>query len=314
MSDAETIEELKGRIFNIQRYSTNDGPGIRTTVFLKGCPLSCLWCCNPESQKSLIEVGHRDPLCNRCGRCIEFCGQKGQKAISLNPDGKGVRIDRKLCNNCGECIGVCAEGALVMQGRDVSVEEVFKEIKKDEMFYRNSGGGVTASGGEPLMQVAFVAALFERCHKAGIHTALDTSGHAPRSALKQVLAHTDLVLYDLKCMDNDESMAAVGQPNKLILENAEYVMKSAVPVIIRIPLIPGITEKTENLRKIAEFVKRVNPSTPINVLPYHRLGVSKYRMMDMDYKISELEPQSKERLAQAVEIFRSLGLNCKIEA
>jgi pyruvate formate lyase activating enzyme len=314
MSDAGTMEELKGRIFNIQRYSTNDGPGIRTTVFLKGCPLSCLWCCNPESQKSFIEVGHRDPLCNRCGRCIEFCGQKGQKAISLNPDGKGVRIDRKLCNNCGECIGVCAEGALVMQGRDVSVEEVFAEIKKDEMFYRNSGGGVTASGGEPLMQAAFVAALFERCHQSGMHTALDTSGHAPRSALKQVLAHTDLVLYDLKCMDNAESMIAIGQPNKLILENAEYVMKSAVPVIIRIPLIPGITEKAENLRKIAEFVKQVNPSTPINVLPYHRLGVSKYRMMDMDYKISELEPQSKERLAQAVEIFRSLNLNCKIEA
>ncbi len=179
MSDAETSEELKGRIFNIQRYSTNDGPGIRSTVFLKGCPLTCLWCSNPESQKSIIEVGHRDTLCNRCGRCIEACGQK---AISLlNDDAKGVKIDRRLCNNCGECIGVCAEGALVMQGRNVSVEEVFEEIKKDEMFYRNSGGGVTASGGEPLSQPAFVAALFKRCHQSGIHTALDTTGHAPRS-------------------------------------------------------------------------------------------------------------------------------------
>lgn len=310
MNNAETIDELKGHIFNIQRYSTGDGPGIRTTVFLKGCPLTCLWCANPESQKSLPEVGHRDALCKRCGRCIELCGQR---AISFNDDGKGVRIDRKLCNNCGDCVGVCTEGALVMLGKDISVEEVFDEVRRDVIFYGNTGGGVTASGGEPLSQAAFVAGLFQRCHESGIPTALDTSGYAPHSALKQVLGHTDLVLFDLKCMDNDESMAAVGQPNKLILENAEYVMKSGVPVIIRIPLIPGITEKKENLRSIAEFVKRVNPDTPVNVLPYHRFGVSKYRMMDMEYKLDGLEPLSKERIAEAVEIFTSLGLKCEIE-
>jgi len=199
-----------------------------------------------------------------------------------------------------------------MYGKYISVVEVLEVVKRDELFYRNTGGGATASGGEPLFQAAFVAALFERCHRMGIPTALDTCGHAPRSALEQVLAHTDLVLYDLKCMDNDDSLVAVGQPNKLMLQNAEYVMKSDVPVIIRIPLIPGITEKTENLRKIAEFVKRVNPNTPVNVLPYHRLGMSKYRMLDRNYELTELEPMPKERLAQVADIFDSLKLECEI--
>ncbi|MFC1924380.1 glycyl-radical enzyme activating protein [Chloroflexota bacterium] len=309
MSKAGDLDGLKGRVFNIQRYSTDDGPGIRSTVFLKGCPLRCLWCSNPESQKSYPEVGHRDALCQQCSTCVKTCSVA---AISLNPDGKGVTIDRSLCNNCGECVGVCPQGALTMHGRDISVGEVLEEVKRDEMFYRNTGGGVTASGGEPLFQADFVAALFERCHQVGIPTALDTSGHASRSALKQVLAQTDLVLYDLKCMDNDDSLVAVGQPNKLMLQNAEYVLKSDVPVIIRIALIPGITEKTENLQKIAEFVRRVNPSTPVNVLPYHRLGMSKFRMMDMNYELGDLEPIPEERLSEVADIFDSLKLECEI--
>lgn len=309
MSYERDLNGLKGMIFNIQRYSTDDGPGIRSTVFLKGCPLTCLWCSNPESQNSFPEVGHRDTLCRQCGSCAKTCPTA---AVSLNQDGKGVKIDRSLCNNCGECVGVCTEGALTMHGKDISLEEVLEEVKRDVMFYRNTGGGVTASGGEPLFQAEFVAALFEHCQRVGIPTALDTSGHAPRSALEQVLAHTDMVLYDLKCMDNEDSLVAVGQPNRLMLENAEYVMKSDVPVVIRVPLIPGITEKTENLRQMAEFVKRVNPSTPVNVLPYHRLGMSKFRMMDMDYELSQLEPLSKERLAQVADIFDSFKLECEI--
>lgn len=309
MSKAGDLDRLKGRIFNIQRYSVDDGPGIRSTVFLKGCPLACLWCSNPESQKTFPQVGHRDMLCRQCGTCAATC-MLG--AISLNPDGKGIIIDREICNNCGECAEVCTEGALTMHGKDITVSEVFEEVKRDEMFYRNTGGGVTASGGEPLMQASFVAALFQRCHQVGIHTTLDTSGHAPLPALEQVLAHTDLVLYDLKCMNNDDSIVAVGQSNNLMLENAEYVMKSDVPVIIRIALIPGITGKTENLQEIAEFVRSVNPSTPINVLPYHRYGVSKYHMMDMNYKLDELEPVPKERLEAIADILRSYRLVCEI--
>jgi len=309
MSEPVDVDGLKGRVFNIQRYSTDDGPGIRSTVFLKGCPLTCLWCSNPESQQGYFEMGHRDALCRQCGSCVKTCAVE---AISLNPDGKGVIIDRLICNNCGKCTEICPEVALSMHGKDLTVEEVFEEVKRDEMFYRNTGGGVTASGGEPLLQPAFVAALFERCQQVGIPTALDTSGHAPRSALEQVLPHTDLVLYDLKCMDNTDSIVALGQQNDLMLQNAEYVMKSDVPVIIRIPLIPGITEKTENLQKIAEFIKRVNPSTPVNVMPYHRLGISKFRMMDRDYELSELEQVPKERIAQIADIFDSFKLECEI--
>ena len=309
MSNSGEDNGLKGRIFNIQRYSTEDGPGIRSTVFLKGCPLTCLWCANPESQKSYPQVGHRDSLCKQCGNCMAACTEK---AISFNPDGKGIIIDRDLCNNCGECAKVCTEGAMTMIGKDYTLEEVFEEVKRDEMFYRNTGGGVTCSGGEPLAQPAFVAALFERCRQVGIPTALDTTGHASRSALEQVLPYTDLFLFDLKCMDSADSLAAVGQSNELMLENAEYVMQSDVPVIIRIPLIPGVTEKTENLQKIATFVKGVNPETPINVLPYHRLGVSKFRMMDMAYKLGNLEPISQERLDEVAEIFCSRGLVCEI--
>ena len=309
MNNEEDIGNLKGRIFNIQRYSTEDGPGIRSTVFMKGCPLTCLWCANPESQKSYPQVGHRDSLCKQCGHCIATCKLK---AISFNPDGKGIVIDRNLCDNCGDCAKVCTESALTMHGKDYTLEEVFDEVKRDEMFYRNTGGGVTCSGGEPLAQPAFVATLFEKCRQVGIPTALDTTGHASRSALEQVLAYTDLFLFDLKCMDKDDSLAAVGQSNELMLENAEYVMKSDVPVLVRIPLIPGITEKTENIEKIAEFVKRVNPKTPINVLPYHRLGVSKFRMMDMPYKLGELGPIPQERLDEVAEIFGSHGLECEI--
>jgi len=309
MSNTGEGNGLTGRIFNIQRYSTEDGPGIRSTVFLKGCPLTCLWCSNPESQKSFTQIGHRDSLCKQCGTCMAACTFE---AISFNPDGKGIIIDRGRCNNCGECAEVCTEGALTMHGKDYTLEEVFDEVKRDEMFYRNTGGGVTCSGGEPLAQPAFVAALFERCRQVGIPTALDTTGHASRFALEQVLAYTDLFLFDLKCMDGTDSLAAVGQSNELMLENAEYVMKSDVPVIIRIPLIPGITEKTENLQKIAAFVKRVNPQTPINVLPYHRFGVSKFRMMDMKYELEDLEPISKERLDEVAEIFGSYGLECEI--
>lgn len=308
---AAVTNGLKARIFNIQRYSTDDGPGIRSTVFFKGCPLTCLWCSNPESQRSYPEVGHRDALCQQCGRCVQVCPQK---AIALNLGGKGITINRRLCDNCGECVGVCTEGALTMHGKELSVDEVYNEVKKDNMFYQNTGGGVTASGGEPLAQAAFVARLFQRCRQSGIHTAIETSGYATRSALDQVLQHTDLVMYDLKCMDYEESIATLGQSNKLILDNAEYVMKSGAEVVIRIPLIPGITAKIENLRKIAEFVQRVNPSTPVEVLPYHRLGVSKYGMMDMDYRLTELEPIPKERLTPVAEVFRSFNLQCELIA
>jgi pyruvate formate lyase activating enzyme len=299
---------VTGQIFNIQRFSVQDGPGIRTTIFMKGCPLACPWCSNPESQQSHPELAHVDSLCDGCGRCLPVCGPK---AISL--EGEGVRVDQKLCDGCGRCVEACAPGALKTYGREISVEEALQEIEKDAPYYRNSKGGVTASGGEPLRQPRFVTALFERCRAAGIHTALDTCGYATREALGSVLEHTDLVLYDLKLIDDAVHTKILETSNHPILENARFAVGSGVPLIIRIPLVPGITEHDANIGAMVRFVEELGEGvTAIHVLPYHRFGLDKYPMLDREYQLGELTPPREERIRAVVESFGVLGLDCEI--
>ncbi len=297
----------KGRIFNIQRFSTEDGPGIRTTVFLKGCSLTCLWCSNPESQQTWPELAHSDALCDHCGRCVPACTRK---AISLAD--VGISVNRDLCDNCGECVLVCGPRALRMMGREHTVDEVFEEILKDRQYYRNSSGGVTCSGGEPLMQAPFVAALFERCQEAGINTTLDTCGYGPGAPLTKVLKHTDLVLFDIKVIDNDIHMRTTGVSNQSILENARRVAESNVPMIIRVPLIPEVSDSDENITAIAQFVKKLRPGLTVNVLPYHRFGMNKYKMLDQAYPMKDAQPIPQERVARIVELFESFDLTCEI--
>ena len=299
---------VTGWIFNIQRFSVQDGPGIRTTVFMKGCPLTCPWCSNPESQQSHPELAHVDSLCDGCGRCLPVCEPK---AISL--EGERVRVDRSLCDNCGRCLEVCAPGSLKMFGSEISVEEALREIEKDAPYYRNSKGGVTASGGEPLRQPRFVASLFERCRESGIHTALDTCGYASRDALQSVLEHTDLVLYDLKLVDDERHIEILETSNHPILDNAKFVAGSGVPLIIRIPLVPGFTETEENIRAVVRFIEDVGEGvTAIHVLPYHRFGLDKYRMLDRDYELGELGPLPEERIRAVADSLGALGLDCEI--
>lgn len=299
---------VTGRIFNIQRFSVRDGPGIRTTVFVKGCSLACPWCSNPESQEPDPELGYADSLCDGCGRCIPVCEPQ---AISLR--GEKVAIDGEICDDCGRCLEVCAPGALKMFGREISVEEALREVRKDAPYYRNSGGGVTASGGEPLLQPEFVALLFEGCRKAGIHTALDTCGHAPLAALQRVLAHTDLVLYDLKLIDDTVHTRVLEASNKKILANARFVAGQGVPLIIRIPLVPGITETDENIGAISRFIEDVGEGiTAIHLLPYHRFGLDKYRMLGRDYRLGDLVPPPRERVRAVAERLGALGLDCEI--
>ena len=299
---------LKGRIFNIQRFSTEDGPGIRTTIFLKGCPLLCPWCANPESQVSVPEVAHSDTLCDQCGRCIEVCDKR---AIRLEPTG-GIRIDRESCDNCAKCVSSCGPRALRMMGQEYTVEDVFREIKKDQAYYRNSGGGVTCSGGEPLTQSRFVSTLFRRCRDAGIHTTIDTCGAAPRRMLERVLPHTDLVLFDLKIMDHAAHLASTGRPNRTIFETFRFVVEKGVPVIARVPLIPGVTDSDANISAIAGFVRSLNAGIPVNLLPYHRYGMNKYRMLDRPYEPGDLKPPTPEQVATVVQRFEALGLECEI--
>jgi pyruvate formate lyase activating enzyme len=301
-------EDVKGTVFNIQRYSIQDGPGIRTTVFLKGCPLRCAWCSNPESQNPRPEIAHRDSLCTQCGRCVDVC-----EAHAISIGAKSVTINRGLCTDCGRCAAVCMPGALKIFGEEMSAAEVFRQVRKDEDFYRVSGGGVTVSGGEPLSQPDFVAALFRLCRENGIHTCIETCGLAGVRALEKVLRYTSLVLYDIKLADPAAHRKWTGRRNETILRNLGLVRQKGIPVIIRVPLIPGINDTDAALEDIARLAARFLPQHGnIELLPYHRFGLGKYQMLDRQYRLAELTTQSEAQVQRARQIFESAGFKCEI--
>ncbi len=301
------MSSIKGNIFNIQRYSIDDGPGIRSTVFMKGCPLRCSWCSNPESQTPWPEVTHRDSVCKKCSRCVETCELK---AISI--DALGVYIDRKRCTRCGKCVEVCNNDALRVIGKEVSVEEVFDEIIRDIDYYRDSGGGVTVSGGEVLFQPAFTAALLKRCRDAEIHTCVDTSGYGDTTSLEKILPYTSLVFFDLKHMDPSAHKELTGHSNELIIHNLEFIAAWGTPVVIRVPIIPGLNDSEEEITAIARTVSGITESTKVNLLPYHKFGMGKYKMLDLEYKLGELANPTDEKLQRAKQIIESFGLDCEI--
>ena len=294
---------VEGTIFNIQRFSIQDGPGIRTTVFLKGCPLRCLWCSNPESQNSFFEVVHRDTICRKCGRCIEVCTAG---AISLTD--KGTKTNRKLCTNCGKCVEACIYGARRFYGEKKTVEEVYREVIRDKPFYQNSGGGVTVSGGEPLLQADFVAELFKHLRESGIHTCLDTCGYANANSWEKVLPYTDLVLYDLKMIDTQAHRKLTGKSNDKILAGIKLVAELKIPVIVRIPVITGANDSEENMKATARFCIDTNINE-VNLLPYHRFGESKYSMLDRRYRLGDLRRPEDSGSSKASRYFRDRRTN-----
>ena len=301
------MSDLEGIVFNIQRYSIDDGPGVRTTVFLKGCPLTCLWCSNPESQNPLPEVTWRYTSCKQCGTCVATCANN---AITI-VDGD-IRIDRKACACCGKCVDACVPEALSISGKRMTVEEVLKVVKRDFDYYEASGGGVTASGGEILGQADFVAALFKRCRDESIGTCADTSGFGDSAALKKILEYSDIVLYDLKHMNPDEHKRACGQSNELILSNLEIAVKSNAQVIIRVPLIPDFNTSDEALSAIAQTIRRIAGDAEVDIMPYHRYGANKYRMIGKKYSLDELRELLHQEKSRAQEIFESYGLKCEV--
>ncbi|MFC2070527.1 glycyl-radical enzyme activating protein [Chloroflexota bacterium] len=296
-----------GTIFNIQKFSVHDGPGIRTTVFMKGCPLQCRWCSNAESMNPEPELGIIYSSCNNCGKCIDVCPEN---AIIIKNE--SIRFDRKKCTACGECIGVCAPGALTVYGKQVSVEDVFKEVNKDKSFYEGSSGGVTASGGEPLRQADFVAALFQMCREAGIGTCLDTCGYAPTDRLEKVLAFTDYVLYDIKHMNAEAHKQFTGMPNDLILHNAKVVAESKAEMLCRIPLIKDVNDTEENISETAKFLKTLGKDISIELLPYHRLGIGKYKTLDRAYPGETFIKPSDEETEATRKIFENYSVPCTI--
>lgn len=296
----------KGIVFNIQKYSVNDGPGIRTTIFLKGCPLNCLWCHNPESQRTQRDIFFIANRCLGCGKCIEACGTG-----ALSSKEEKIIFDKKLCQNCGNCTKACRPKARHFVGDEMTVEEVMKEIMKDYIFYDESGGGATFSGGEPLVQSDFLLQLLERCKEEGIHTTIDTCGFASWDILEKVADNVDLILYDIKHMDNDKHIKYMGTPNELILDNLKKLSERRKRIFVRMPIIPGINDDEENLKKAAEFITKLNVEQ-VNLLPYHGIAKDKYNRLSRDYELLEVKDPTKDDMSKVLEVLQSFGLNCKI--
>jgi pyruvate formate lyase activating enzyme len=296
-------------VTNIQGYSIHDGPGIRTVVFLKGCGLECRWCCNPECISPRPEVGFVKSLCTRCGKCAGVCPNE---ALIYEVD-QLPHIDRERCSGCGVCSSVCEYKAIVLYGKSMSAEEIFDAVKRDKMFYQASGGGVTVSGGEALLQPQLVCDIFEKCRQAGIHTCIETSGYAAESALRQVIPYTDYILHDLKIMNSDKHWQHTGKPNGLILGNAKIAATSGIETLFRMPLIPGVNDDLQNIKETANFLHELgNSSLRIELMPYHRLGKGKYESLDKPYHLPDVFSPEPEYIESIKKAFEASEITCLI--
>ncbi len=296
-----------GLVFDIKHYSIHDGPGIRTTVFLKGCPLSCWWCHNPESQSPHMEMLLRDNRCIKCGACIDTCPQAAIQWL----DGEPV-TDRTLCAQCGTCEAVCYAEARERVGREMTVAQVMVAIERDAAFYDESRGGVTFSGGEPLWQADFLLALLQACQAREIHTALDTSGCAAWATLDRVRPFVDLFLYDLKLVDDDKHREFTGVSNRSILSNLQALSAGGHNVVIRVPIIPGINDDDDTVRQIGAFAGALPHVTNVDLLPYHHIAIDKYLRLNKPYRLFETRQPSAERMSAIAQQLQSFNLSVTI--
>lgn len=295
-----------GLIFDIKKYSINDGPGIRTTVFFQGCPLVCQWCHNPESQPRRPVLMYRANRCVLCGECVGVCTHHG---ITINGS---VKTDRATCEGCGACAEVCYNGARELSGYQASVDQVMSEVLRDMPFYESSSGGVTFSGGEPLLQRRFLLDLLHACRERDLHTVVDTSGFAAWDVLNSLREYVDLFLFDLKLMDEERHIRYTGVSNKLILSNLKQLAETGSAVYIRIPLIPGINDDEENLSRSAEFIRSLPNITGVELMGYHDLAAAKYQALGLDYRLKELKAPGSEQLQSSASILERTGLQVKI--
>lgn len=290
--------EIRGVVFDIQRYSIHDGPGIRTTVFLKGCPLRCAWCQNPESQQKEPEILLNKGNCTGCGRCITVCIAEANSLA----DGR-VEVDRRQCLRCGKCVAACPNDARRLSGKVMSVTKVVKEVLRDKKFYETSGGGVTLSGGEATFQHDFARAILKECKDHGLHTVLETCGYASWAVMERVLQYADMVLYDVKHTNESAHRRGTGMENRIILENAERIAQCR-PMLVRMPLIPGFNDSEETVRQVTLFVGSLSRKVEMELLAYNPLGEGKYERLGKD-RIEHKEVQDESyigRLRGIVEV------------
>jgi pyruvate formate lyase activating enzyme len=298
------MKRVTGLIFDVKRFAVHDGPGIRTTVFFKGCPLHCLWCHNPEGIDPGLEIITRSSRCARCFACVEACPKK---ALSPGPGNGPVVIDRSVCDFCAKCVDACMSEAIAVVGRRVSVDEVVAEIERDRIFYDQSGGGATLSGGEPAGQAAFAEALLDALRARGIHTALDTSGLASWTVLERLAGRADLILYDLKLVDESRHREYAGGPNASILENLRRLGSDGKPVFVRIPLESGVNDGEADVRAAIAFLKPLPAVRRVDLLKYHKGGVEKYRNLGKETSFRIFEPPTAERLEEIRRAFAEAG-------
>lgn len=298
------MDTVHGMIFDIQHFSLHDGPGVRSTVFFKGCPLACAWCANPESQSSAPQLLYFRTACTGCGSCVPVCPNR---ALAMMPD--GLAFDRHACTACGACVPACPNEARQLSGRIMSIDEITAEVRQHWRIFAQSGGGVTCGGGEALAQADFLHGLLKALHEGlGFHTCLDTSGLSPWPVLERILPHLDLILLDLKHMDNAAHKRATGVGNGPVLANARALAGAGAPVLIRVPLVPGFNDTDDNLDALGLFLKQTG-LTEAELMPYHTLGVNKYRALGLQYAF---HPSARPRIAEATRTLRGYGVHVRV--
>jgi pyruvate formate lyase activating enzyme len=315
-------DELKGMIYDIQRFSVHDGPGIRTIVFLKGCPLKCLWCHSPESISFGNVLSWFEIRCigvEKCGRCIPACPENAirvGKQVSPHQDDtyiNVIEVDRNKCTNCGGCEKACTSKALFLTGVYYTVDEVMERVLKDRSYYQKSGGGVTVSGGEPLSQIDFTLELLKRVKQEGIHTALDTTGFAKWETLEKTVPYVDLYLYDIKHTDSEEHKVLCNVPNELIIENVYKLARAGGKLQLRAVIIPGFNDNPQHFEKLARICCDIRDSLQVlQLLPYHKLGAVKHQRLSQDNPMPDIDPPTDEHMEDIKEYFESFGLPVRI--
>jgi len=300
-----------GRILRIEKLSTFDGDGLRTVIFLKGCPLQCRWCSTPESQKGITDFGNHKNRCTHCFTCVDVCPEN---AISHDSETDVFITDMDRCTDCRKCIEACPADSRIAYGYDATVDEMLKELGKDSVFYYHSGGGVTISGGEPLLQKDFLADLLEGCVVQGINTAIETSGHVPWNNIEKVLPWVDTLFYDLKHLDDRVHKQITGVGNGLILENLTKIDETprSLPVIVRMPVIPSVNDEDANIKALGLFCRGLKKLKEIQLLPYHRLGIETYRRLSILYGLEGVTSPADGEMNRKVELLKKMGLRVRI--